>query len=47
MKYYWCIVIDGFTDDKKSVAALRENLYGELWHPDTKVYYPVFREVPK
>lgn len=45
--YYFSITIDGFTSDKKSISALKENLEGELWHEHATVGYPIFREVPE
>jgi len=47
MRYYFQIVIDGWTDEKESVLSLKSNLEGELWHQDSNVYEPRFFDVGK
>ena len=45
--YYFSITIEGFTSDRKSVNALKHNLDSEIRMENTRVCYPIFREVPE
>jgi hypothetical protein len=45
MKYYFQIVVDGFSDDIESIERLRENLKGEIWHEESNVYPPTIHKL--
>lgn len=45
MKYYFQIVIDGFSNDVESIESLYQNLQGEIWHEKSNVYPPTIKEV--
>ncbi len=44
-RYFFQIMITGETEDLESVCDLYENLRHEIWHENSKVHPPTYREL--